>query len=78
MKRRALVFHPTYHMERTCLIAGTYRLDWLLVKPAPHENGASPFRPRNARTLRHMDELAVEPLSDHHPISLDLETKVPR
>ncbi|HWR53361.1 MAG TPA: endonuclease/exonuclease/phosphatase family protein [Bryobacteraceae bacterium] len=66
-------FHPTYHMERTYFFAGTYRLDWLLVKPAPQQGGAALFRPRNPRTLRAMNELGRERLSDHQPITVDLE-----
>jgi hypothetical protein len=66
-------FHPTYHMERTYFIAGTYRLDWLLVKPAPQQGGAALFRPRNPKTLQRMNEFAPERLSDHHPITVDLD-----
>jgi endonuclease/exonuclease/phosphatase family metal-dependent hydrolase len=66
-------FHPTYYMERTYFIAGTYRLDWLLVKPAPQRGGVSLFQPRNPKTLQRMNEVGRERLSDHHPITVDLD-----
>jgi hypothetical protein len=43
-------FEPTFHMKRTYFIAGTYRLDWLLVKPAPQQCGSPLFRPVNPKT----------------------------
>jgi endonuclease/exonuclease/phosphatase family metal-dependent hydrolase len=66
-------FRPTYRMERTYFIAGTYKLDWILVK----NGGASTIRgtcqPRNPKTLSHFNELGGIRLSDHHPMTVDME-----
>ena len=67
-------FQPTYHMERTFFIAGTYRLDWLLVKAGSSHD---PLRPSNPKTLSHFNKLGNERLSDHHPISVELEFRDP-
>jgi hypothetical protein len=66
-------FRPTYHMERTYFIAGTYKLDWLLVKEGPPSDAASHCQPRNPKTLRDFNEAGETRLSDHHPITVDLQ-----
>lgn len=70
-------FHPTYHMERTYFIAGTYKLDWLLVKESPDSTAAMQCKPRNPMTLRRFNEAGGMRLSDHHPITLDVECATP-
>jgi endonuclease/exonuclease/phosphatase family metal-dependent hydrolase len=66
-------FHPTYYMERTYFIAGTYKLDWLLVKESPPSTRTDHCQPRNPMTLRRFNEIGDSPLSDHHPITVDVE-----
>jgi hypothetical protein len=68
-------FQPTYHLERNYLGLVAYRLDWLFVKPVPQPDGGQLFRPENPKTLRHFNELGKERLSDHHPITLDLQLR---
>lgn len=70
-------FHPTYRMERTYFIAGTYRLDWLLVKRGPETQRFGSLRPRNPKTLRHLNQLGDEHMSDHHPIVVEIESSTP-
>jgi hypothetical protein len=69
-------FNPTYYMERTYFIAGTYKLDWLLVKESPASGVALHCRSRNPMTLRHFNEVGGMRLSDHHPITVDVECTV--
>lgn len=66
-------FHPTYHMERTYFIAGTYKLDWLLVKESASSTGTVQCRPRNPMTLSRFNNAGGRRLSDHHPITVDVE-----
>ena len=66
-------FHPTYRLQRTFGVVGTYRLDWLLVKAAPQGRGAAFFQPRYPRTLQRMNEIVRERLADHHPITMEME-----
>ena len=65
-------FHPTYHLQRNYFGLMAYRLDWFFVKAAP-PTGADLFRPHNPKTLQHFNEVGKEPLSDHHPITIDLD-----
>ena len=68
-------FHPTYHLERNYFGLVAFRLDWLFVKAVPQSKGTELFRPQNPKTLRHFNELGKERLSDHHPITVDLELR---
>ena len=69
-------FYPTYRMERTYFIAGTYKLDWLLVKTGTSLEDAVGCRPHNPKTLRHFNEVGHVRLSDHHPLTVDVECGV--
>jgi hypothetical protein len=66
-------FRPTYRMERTYFIAGTYKLDWLFVKNGPRSRSTVACQPRNPKTLRHFNEVGGMRLSDHHPLTVDIE-----
>ena len=65
-------FHPTYHLERSYFGLVAYRLDWLFVKAGP-SRGANLFLTHNPKTLQHFNEVGKDHLSDHHPITVDLE-----
>jgi len=47
-------FHPTYQMERTYFFAGTYKLDWLLVKASrlPQPSSLQAQQPNDAAALQ--------------------------
>ena len=60
-------------MERTYFIAGTYKLDWLLVKESAASTTKVHCRPRNPMTLSGFNEAGDVRLSDHHPMTVDVE-----
>jgi hypothetical protein len=60
-------------MNRTYFIAGTYKLDWLLVKESPASTATQHCRSRDPMTLRRFNEAGDMRLSDHHPITVDVE-----
>ncbi len=65
-------FHPTYQFERNYFgLVGTFRLDWLLVKPAVEGSTPRPL-PQHPRTLSKLNTSVTDRISDHHPIVLDL------
>ncbi len=64
-------FEPSFRFERNYRgLMGAFRLDWLFVKPDP-ATGAG--RPHNPLTLIKVNRLFDEPLSDHDPITVDLD-----
>jgi len=70
-------FHPTCYMERTYFIAGTYKLDGLPVKDSAASAVSVRCRPRHPLTLRHFNDAGDMRLSDHHPITVDVECAAP-
>lgn len=62
-------FHSTYRFERTYFgVFGMYRLDWLFIKPGADDA----LQPGSPQTLRAFNKVALERLSDHEPIVVDL------
>lgn len=79
-------FVPTFSFERPLLkgLVGSYKLDWFFVKDyfAPQqEQGAQSasylFAPHDGRTLRGINQLYPERISDHNPLTVDFPLKVP-
>lgn len=72
-------FAGTHAFDRTIGPAGSFKLDWIFVKPGTPDSGtlegsevSEPLAPRHGRTLRLINEAAPGRISDHHPISVDL------
>ena len=59
-------FKSTYKLEEPRIIA-YFKLDWFFVKPLGNN-----FRPFNGRTLRALNYSLKDHISDHNPISVDL------
>jgi endonuclease/exonuclease/phosphatase family metal-dependent hydrolase len=70
-------FVTTYEVNRTVLIFGKFKLDWIFVKPAnlknPTDNKEShQFAPHFGRTLGLINKVIKDNISDHHPMIVDL------
>src|SRR5262245_8877737 len=66
-------FYPTRRLDRNLLgLMGTYKLDWIFVKPGYGRAGNADMQPENPRTLKTINDLPRVPLSDHSPITVDL------
>jgi endonuclease/exonuclease/phosphatase family metal-dependent hydrolase len=77
-------FVPTFSLNRPLLKGwvGKYKLDWFVVKgtlPAELARSDTPVSvyPCNGRTLNDINRLYDEPLSDHAPITVDLQLAPP-
>jgi endonuclease/exonuclease/phosphatase family metal-dependent hydrolase len=83
-ERAAKGFRATYSFDREIAgIAGSFKLDWILVKPLrlghPRDDGA-PYRfaPHFGRTLDELNRAVPGRISDHAPITVDLPFDEPR
>lgn len=77
-QRASKGFVPTYAFQRDYWgLVGRFKLDWIFVKPFvrnPRGKGQSYwFAPRFARTMRELNESVVDRISDHAPITVDLQ-----
>jgi hypothetical protein len=52
-------------------LVGTYRLDWIFVKP-PKGEAAQALHPHHPRALFCLNTAPSEPISDHAPIVVQL------
>jgi len=51
----------------------SYRLDWVFVKAGSAAAGVGLFQPRDPHNLSHFNEFGTVHLSDHNPITVELE-----
>jgi len=69
-------FATTFEVERTVGPLGQYKLDWIFVGSylESPSSGGGPYRfaPHFARTMEQTNYALPDPLSDHHPVSVDL------
>lgn len=75
-------FITTFQLTRPIYPVGKYKLDWIFVKPAdlksPDDNKTSyQFAPHFGRTLRSINEIVKDRVSDHRPIIVDLPLNEP-
>lgn len=67
-------FRPTWRPEKNLLgFMGGYKLDWIFVKPSYATAGHADMHPENPRTLNTVNDLPLRSLSDHYPITVDLQ-----
>ena len=75
-------FAVTFQFDRPIGPIGKFKLDWIFVKSyldRPRDSTATyRFAPHFSRTLSMVNLGLEEPLSDHHPISIDLPFDEPR
>jgi endonuclease/exonuclease/phosphatase family metal-dependent hydrolase len=73
-------FAQTLEIERAGAL-GKYKLDWFFVKSylkkPRDESGPYIFAPHFSRTMTRINGALAKPLSDHHPISVDLPFEEP-
>jgi endonuclease/exonuclease/phosphatase family metal-dependent hydrolase len=81
-QRTGKAFATTFSFQRTLGSKGTFKLDWIFVKPYIHdpreESGPYMFAPHFAHTMRAVNYAFAERLSDHNPISVDLPFAEPK
>ena len=72
---------PTFQFERTAGPKGKFKLDWIFVKSylkdPRNQEGSRIMAPHFARTMFEADYALPESLSDHAPISVDLQFNEP-
>ena len=76
-------FVPTQELQRTYGPIGTYKLDWIFVRPAALTKPCDVeqsyrFSPHFGRTLRELNHSLPGRISDHSPITVDLPLDEPR
>jgi endonuclease/exonuclease/phosphatase family metal-dependent hydrolase len=76
-------FVTTFRTERPVKFIGRYKLDWIFVKPArltdPSDYQQSyAFAPHFGRTLGAVNSVAVDRISDHSPMIVDLPFSEPQ
>jgi hypothetical protein len=75
-------FLPTEELDRTYGPIGTYKIDWIFVKPPhltdPTDTGQSyRFAPHFGRTFRRLNHALPGHISDHSPITVTLPLREP-
>jgi hypothetical protein len=74
-------FVTTFQFERTFASKGSFKLDWMFIKPyiedPRNEKGPYRFAPHFARTLTVVNYAFPDRISDHNPISVDLPFQEP-
>ncbi len=71
-------FVPTFRMKRDFGGVNQYRLDWLFVKPSQGSARSLTFQPEMPQTLGDLNNALPEKLSDHAPITLELQMPILR
>jgi endonuclease/exonuclease/phosphatase family metal-dependent hydrolase len=76
-------FVPTQELQRTYGPIGTYKLNWIFVRPAALTKPCDAeqsyrFSPHFGRTLRELNHSLPGRISDHSPITVDLPLDEPR
>lgn len=75
-------FVTTFQFERRVVFVGSYKLDWIFVKPAnlsrPSDyRGSYVFAPHFGHTLDKVNYIAENRISDHHPMIVELPLSEP-
>ncbi len=76
-------FITTFEVERTIAFVGSFKLDWIFVKPLsltdPYDK-KQPYRfaPHFGRTLKMLNDGPKERISDHAPLMVDLPLNEPK
>lgn len=81
-QRAAKGFEPTFTLKRDFGgLVGRYKLDWFLVKPfvgSPRAEGMSyQFAPHFPSTMRALNNVVPDGVSDHAPLTVDLPLSEP-